>query len=318
MFDIRKRLTFLAPALVVALAGGLMLLTNRIGRQGESRYPPAGEFVSAEAVSLHYIDAGTGAPVILIHGDGGSVQDWTKSIFDRVAQDYRSIAVDRPGFGYSERPEGAGSPFVQARLIRQAAKSLGVQKPILVGHSRGGNVALAYALAYPDHVGAVVTLSAAPYGGEIAVHNRLLSLPLVGPMLAHTVYVPFGRGAVRAGLDAAFAPESEVPSGYMEAYAAYELRPRQLLAHANDQVRGRAAAERMALQYGELRVPLIVVHGTADRNVPVEQARRLSKAVPQSELIDIPGAGHEIMFMHPDVVMDAIAAAAAAVRSSGG
>jgi pimeloyl-ACP methyl ester carboxylesterase len=245
--------------------------------------------------------------VVLIHGDGGSVYDWTMSCFDRVAQDFRAVAFDRPGFGYSERPADGASPFAQACLIHEAAQALGIEEPILMGHSRGGNVALAYALSYPEDVAGVVTLAAAPYGGQIAFHNRLLALPVVGPLLAHTVYVPFGRGAVRAGLDAAFAPEATAPADYVDAYSAYELRPRQLLAHAADQVRGRAGTERMMPRYHEIRVPLVIVHGTGDRNVPIEQARRLERAAPNAELIEVAGAGHELMFIHPDVVMDAIA-----------
>jgi len=118
--------------------------------------------------------------------------------------------------------------------------------------------------------------------------------------------VPFGRAAVKAGLDAAFAPEAIAPPDYVDAYAAYELRPRQLLAHAADQVQGRAGTERMMPRYDEIEVPLIIVHGTADRNVPLEQAQRLHQAAPNSTLIEIPGASHELMFLHPDAVVESI------------
>jgi pimeloyl-ACP methyl ester carboxylesterase len=264
---------------------------------------------------MHYVEQGSGPPVILIHGDGGSVYDWTMSVFDRVARDYRAIAFDRPGFGYSERPADGASPFVQARLIHDATAELGVEEPILVGHSRGGNVALAYALSCPDDVAGVVTLAAAPYGGQVALHNRLLATPIVGPALAHTLFVPLGRGAVRAGLDAAFAPESSAPPDYLDAYAAYELRPRQLLAHAADQVRGRREKERMMERYDELDVPVVIVHGTADGNVPIEQARTLHHAAPRSRLIEIEGAGHELMFLHPDAVTAGIEMALKGARA---
>lgn len=296
----------LVGALALLLAG-LKLYTDARVRRAEARYPPAGAFVEVDGLRLHAVSRGTGRPVVMIHGDGGSTYDWTTSIFDRVARRYHAIAFDRPGFGYSQRPaDEGGSPFVQARLIHQALEELAVERPVLVGHSRGGNVALAYAMAYPDQLTGVVTLAAAPYGGEIALHNRLLTVPVLGSLLAHTVYVPFGRGAVEAGLDAAFAPEGPAPPDYVDVYAAYELRPGQLLAHAQDQMRGKAAVDDMARRYQELSVPLVVVHGTADRNVPIEQARRLHRAAPSSRLIAVDGAGHELMFLHPDVVTDAI------------
>lgn len=134
----------------------------------------------------------------------------------------------------------------------------------------------------------------------------MLAVPVLGPVLAHTVYVPFGRDAVRAGLNNAFAPEATAPPDYVDAYAAYELRPRQLLAHAADQVQGRAGTERMIPRYDELQAPLVIIHGTADRNVPVEQARRLHHAAPNSTLIEISGASHELMFTHPQTVMEGI------------
>jgi pimeloyl-ACP methyl ester carboxylesterase len=285
---------------------GLGLRTDRIASRAEARYPPDGSFVTVEGVKLHYVEAGLGPAVILIHGDGGSVKDWMMSIFDDVGQSYHTVAFDRPGLGYSERPDDGDSPFAQARLLHKASEALGLERPILIGHSRGGNVALAYALTYPDDVGGVVTLAAAPYGGQIAFHNRLLTLPVVGKALAHTTFVPFGRRAVRAGLDAAFAPEMTTPPDYLDAYAAYELRPGQLLAHAGDQVLGRQGTEWMMTRYDELRVPLVVVHGTQDRNVPVEQARKLHRAAPVSWLIEVDGAGHELMFTRPGTVLDGI------------
>jgi pimeloyl-ACP methyl ester carboxylesterase len=296
----------LAFSTIAAICGGLWGYTSWRVCHAEARYPPAGDFVTVDGVRLHYVRQGEGSTVVLIHGDGGSIYDWTMSVFDTLAQPYDMIAFDRPGLGYSERPPDGASPFVQARLLHDATKALDVTSPLLVGHSRGGNVALAYALTYPDEISGVVTLAAAPYGGTVAWHNRLLTLPILGPLLAHTVYVPFGRPTVEAGLNVAFSPDATVPQAYLEVYAAYELRPKQLLAHAEDQVYGAPITQAMAERYDELDVPLVIVHGTADRNVPVEQARHLHQVTPQSTLIEVPGAGHELMFLHQETVLEAI------------
>jgi pimeloyl-ACP methyl ester carboxylesterase len=284
---------------------GCKLRTNAIVRRSETRYPPQGDFVTVEGLRLHYFSEGEGQPVILLHGDGGSLYDWTMSNFDRLAEDYRVIAFDRPGFGYSQNQDKGTRAFEQVRLIHAALEKMDVQDPVLVGHSRGGNLALVYGLAYPDQLRGVVTLAAAPYRGKFALHNRVLVLPGLGPLLAHSVYVPFGRGGVEAGLESAFSPQ-DTPEDYVDAYAAYELRPGQLLAHAYDQVHGRALAEELASQYQHLDVPLVIVHGSADQNVPVEQARKLHRVVADARLIEIPGAGHEVMFTHPEVVTNAI------------
>lgn len=291
---------------VVLLLVFLKLTTLIIVRRAETRYPAEGEFVSVDGIRLHYVSEGEGQPVLLLHGDGGSTKDWTMSIFDRIAEEYQVVAFDRPGLGYSERPEHGGDPFVQAEIMHSAVEELGLQQPVLVGHSRGGSIVLAYALAYPEEIAGAVTLAAAPYGGEVSSYSKTLAAPLVGPLLAHTAFVPLGKPAVRAGLETAFSPERAAPEAYVEAYAAYELRPKQLLAHARDQVQGRKAVQDLKMRYDEIRVPLVIVHGTADRNVPVQQARRLHGEVPGSIFLELPGAGHELMFTRPDAVMAGI------------
>lgn len=67
-------------------------------------FPRNGDFVQVgyPPKGLHYVRRGTGPTVVLIHGDGGSTYDWTLSNFDRLAQRYDVIAIDRPGFGFSE------------------------------------------------------------------------------------------------------------------------------------------------------------------------------------------------------------------------
>ena len=290
-------------------ASGLKLRTDRLVRRAEGRYPPHGQFVTVEGLRLHCAAAGSGRPVVLVHGDGGSTYDWTLSIFGRIAREYRAVAFDRPGFGYSQRPPGGASPLAQARLIRGAVRAMGLERPALVGHSRGGQVALAYALGYPDEVAGVVDLAGGVFFDEpwAPLRNRLLLAPALGPLLANTVLVPFGRGVVEAALDRAFYPGGPTPPEYLDAYAAMLLRPGPLRAHADDQANSSPAMRRLIPRYGELRVPLVILNGTEDRSTPVEHARRLRETVAGSELIELPGAGHEIMFLHPDRLIDAIA-----------
>lgn len=295
---------------LAAVLVGLKLHTDRLVRQAEARYPPRGRFVTVEGVRLHYVSGGTGRPVVFVHGDGGSIYDWTLSIFDRVAQGYHAVAFDRPGFGYSGRPRGGASPLAQARLIRGAIRALGLERPVLVGHSRGMTVVLAYALEYPAEIAGIVNLAGGVFhaGRWTPWYNRVLLLPVVGALLAHTVFVPFGSGLVQRNLDVVFAPEGPTPPQYLAAYVAMVLRPGPLRALADDQANAGPVIRALIPRYGELRAPLVIVNGTADRSTPVEHARRLHAVVPTSELVEVPGAGHEVMFFHPDVLMRALRA----------
>jgi pimeloyl-ACP methyl ester carboxylesterase len=174
-------------------------------------------------------------------------------------------------------------------------------------------------LTYPEEIAGVVTLAGAPYWKDerAPLYARALAFPVVGRLLANTILVPIGFGVVEAGLDAVFAPETRVPEEYLEAYAAYELRPEQLLAHGADMVDSAPYVRELMPRYDELRVPVILVHGTEDGSVDLADSRRLHAEVPNSQLVVVPGAGHELMFTRPQVVMEAIGRAFEATGEGG-
>ena len=102
-----------------------------------------------DGVRLHFVDSGgDGSPVVLLHGNGTMIADMAISgLIERAAQQHRTIAFDRPGFGYSSRPrDAAWTPSAQAMLFRKAFARLGIEKPIIVAHSWGTLVALGLAL----------------------------------------------------------------------------------------------------------------------------------------------------------------------------
>jgi pimeloyl-ACP methyl ester carboxylesterase len=150
---------------------------------------------------LHYVSEGSGRPVVFIAGRNGKVQDFTLSpLFDPVTENYHAIFIDRPGPGYGERPEDEVATFaVQARLIHGALMQLGVEKPVLVGQSRGGGIALKYALDYPDDVAGIVLLGSSPYPSQDSADpifdtiEAIVTMPVLGDFVLHTIYVPIAR-----------------------------------------------------------------------------------------------------------------------------
>lgn len=319
---IRKLKTPLSAliCLIAAVAVVLKLYTDCLVDQAEVRYPPQGQFIFVKGSQLHYVSKGTGRPVVLIHGDGGSTYDWTLSTFNRVARKYQAIAFDRPGFGYSERPLDSASPSVQAHFIHAAVKELSTEKPVLVGHSRGGIIAAAYALHYPEDVAGVVTLGAGFFYKDrwAPLPNNLLLLPVLGDVLANTVSVPFGRTFVEAGLQQAFSPEQSTPADYLNVFVALLLRPRQIKALVDDQANAAKDMKRIIPRYGEIEVPFIIVNGQRDASVPIDHARKFAQILPNDELIELPNAGHEIMFTQPEKVMKAITMAFAQIDAQAG
>ena len=144
----------LAIAAAVAALGIAALVNRSLAKKAERQNPPTGNFVTVKGVRLHYVDRGLGEPVVLLHGNGSMIQDFSSSgLIEMAAEEHRVIAFDRPGFGHSARPRGTiWTPAAQAELIHGALKQIGITQAKVLGHSWGASVAVALALKYPETV----------------------------------------------------------------------------------------------------------------------------------------------------------------------
>jgi hypothetical protein len=122
--------TLVAGAAGLALAGANAL----VARRTEKRHPPAGSFLMVNGTRLHYSDRGEGTPVVLIHGNAVTGEDWdTSGVTDLLLRTHRVIIFDRPGFGHSERPSGTlWTAARQADLIHDALLQLGVERAVVL------------------------------------------------------------------------------------------------------------------------------------------------------------------------------------------
>jgi alpha-beta hydrolase superfamily lysophospholipase len=142
----RKAVPIAAGIVVAAVASAL--LNRWLAQKAERRNPPLGRFVTVNGVRLHYVERGSGTPLVLLHGNGSMIEDFQSSgLIDLAAEKYRVIAIDRPGFGHTNRPRNTvWTPEAQADLISAALKKIGVQRAIILGHSWGTLVGLALAV----------------------------------------------------------------------------------------------------------------------------------------------------------------------------
>ena len=146
---------------VAATLAATALLNHVLAKRAEHHNPPIGRFITVNGVRLHYLERGTGMPLVLLHGNGTIIQDFLSSgLIDEAAKHYRVIAFDRPGFGHSQRPRTTvWTPEAQANLISAALDEIGISRAIVVGHSWGTLVALALAHNYPQKVQSLVLAS---------------------------------------------------------------------------------------------------------------------------------------------------------------
>jgi len=310
-----------AAGTVAALAGAALFNRNRSNR-AEADNPPIGKFVEVDGVRLHYVDRGEGQPVLLLHGNGAMIEDWQASgVLDRAATGHRIIAFDRPGFGHSERPRTTvWTPAAQAALIHKALVQIGVERPVVAGHSWGTLVALAMALDFPEDVAALVLVSGYYFPtvrGDVAVFSPP-AVPLFGDVMRLTVGPVVGRLATPMMTKAIF-----TPMPVAESFAAFpmemSLRPSQIRATSADTAMMVPAAALLSARYGELDLPVEIVAGEGDIVAFCDRhAERLHDQLPGSGLKVIPGAGHMVHYAAPDEVVAAIDRAAGRVAPSQG
>jgi pimeloyl-ACP methyl ester carboxylesterase len=301
--------SWLGPALVgsAALLGAAAIYNTKLARDAEAKYPPIGRFLEVNGVRLHYIDRGHGEPVVLIHGNGTMLQDFTVSgMVDHLAARHRVIVFDRPGYGYSDRPHGLWTSRAQAKLLEMALRQLGIHQAVVFGHSWGTLVAVALALQVPALVRSLV-LASGYYYPTLRADVFLQSppaIPLVGDVMRYTVSPPIARLMLPRMIRRAFEP-APVPEHIDTAFPKeLMVRPSQLRAAAEDAALMVPGAMELQDHYQDLNVPVLIIVGADDQIADVgRQSQRLHRELAGSKFISLSGLGHMI---HHSAPMDII------------
>ena len=294
----------------VAAALGATALWNYVqARRAEREHPPLGHFVEVDGVRLHYVDRGGGRPVVLLHGNMTMIEDWaTSGVLDMAAGRYRVIAFDRPGYGHSERTrDRVWTPAAQADLLHEALRKLGVERPIVVGHSFGTIVALELALRHPEDVAGLALVSGY-YFPTARADVPVLSppaIPVVGDVMRHTLSPLLLRLSWPALMRLLFGPAPTNPA--FDELQGMIARPETIRASASESALLVPSVVGLAERAEGLRVPVAIVAGADDRFVGTkEQSRALHHRLPGSDYREVPGAGHMVHHTAPRAVVEAI------------
>jgi pimeloyl-ACP methyl ester carboxylesterase len=305
----RKRVPLLLGS--AAALATMAVFAQRQTKKTEQDNPPLGKFIEVDGIRLHYIERGKGQPVVLLHGNGTMAEELDISgVIDLAAENHRVIAFDRPGYGYSDRPRMTiWSPAAQAKLLYKALQQLGVEQPVVVGHSWGTMVAVAMALEQPDYVRSLVLLSGYyyPMPRIDVVLSSPPALPVLGDLMRYTVSPWLGRMLWPAMIRKLFAP-ADTSERFKDLYPVWmSLRPLQLRATTEEIALMIPSAYTLSHRYAELKMPIVIMAGAADLHViPKLHSERLHKELPQSVLILVPGVGHMVQHSAPDEVVAAI------------
>lgn len=298
-------------ALVVAggmVAAYLAWKTRALARKAQRAVPPIGSFITVNGNQIHYIDRGEGPPILMVHGLGGTLHHLRRPLMDAFGDGYRLIALDRAGSGYSTRTKDSmGTLKEQASELAAFIDALKLEKPLLVGHSLGGAIALATALDYPEKVSGLALLSPLTrFDPNLPPQFKALAInsPVKRRLIANTIAVPMSVKNAPIVLDAVFGPQ-QPPSDYAVAGGAMiGLRPEHFYATSLDLVGSRRDLERYEARYEELDIPVGILFGTRDRILDYEKnglstAERISGV--ELELVD--GVGHMPQYAETDRVV---------------
>ncbi|MEM8538069.1 MAG: alpha/beta hydrolase [Pseudomonadota bacterium] len=278
--------------------------------RAEAAFPPLGAFVEVNGGRVHYVQEGEGPDVILLHGAGGNVRDFTFSLMGQLSDRYRVTAFDRPGQGYTDSVPGLASgpfavagdsPIAQAEMLREAAAALDIKDPIVAGHSFGGIVAMAWATTGLEQerqtdASAIVSYAGVlmPWPGDLGSYYTVNGSALGGAIVVPLISAFAPQARVEEAIINTFAPQDPVP-GYVDYIGGpLALRTDNFRANVRQVNTLRPHVVEMEKLYPRLTLPIEIVHGTADTTVPIHvHPEQLIKIVPSANLIALEGIGHQ-------------------------
>lgn len=292
-------------------AGGAGLLAGRArARTIADRHPPGAEFVTVDGTRLHYRRTGDpDAPAVLVlHGAASNLEEPHLALGEQF-RDEHVIWLDRPGLGWSERPDGDWSPQREAALIATFLETVGLTQAAVLGHSWGGAIALRLAMDHPDRVAGLVLVAPAlsAWIGRAAWFNAASFWPVLGPAITRLVVPLTGESQLKTGAVNAFHPEP-VPENYSErSHLPLLLRPDTWHANAADMRDVNRHLQEQERHYAGIETPAIFLAGRGDTVVWTHRhAGVVSRRMPRAELRLIKGAGHNLHHHHPGQVLDAV------------
>ena len=250
---------------------------------------------------VRYLQAGSGPPVVLIHGITSTADTWAPAMRG-LSRGHTLIAPDLLGHGASAKPRGDYSLGAFASGVRDILAALGHDRVTVVGHSLGGGVAMQFAYQFPERTERLVLVSSGGLGREVSMLLRAAALP--GAELVLPFLVPgwlgstlgrIGSAGSRLGLRTGH-DMGEMLRGFLslndaESRAAFLHTLRAVIDPGGQRVNGH---DRL---YLAAHLPTLLVWGDGDPVIPVEHGRAAHEAMPGSQLEIFPNCGH---FPHLD------------------
>lgn len=260
---------------------------------------PAENLLLVDGRYVHVEQHGSGRPLVLLHGFGGSTYSWRK-VVPELAGEFRTIAIDLHGFGWTERPKEADAykRNGQVRLVKSVLDHLGIDSAVLVGHSYGAAVALSLATAHPERVHAMVLLDAVSPSWMDVRKSRLTQSRTLARLL-----LPFAlsREYIAHSLRGAYFDDSMVNEELVEIYR--ERMKVEGVLDAFVHLSTPPATPNPPIELAAIQQPTLFLWGEDDLTIPVDVARPIALTVPNARFLTLPRCGHVPMEEQPEAVI---------------
>ncbi len=297
-------LLWIVVLVLAAIVAGLVAFTASTARKITAAFPPSGKFMDIDGQRIHYVDKGQGPAIVMIHGLGGNLMNYTYALGDRLARDHRVIMVDRPGSGHSLRPKGTPANLgKQADTLAKLVRNLKLDRPVLVGHSLGGALSLSIAANHPDCAGAlalIAPLTEARDAVPAAFKGLEIASPLMRTIISWTLALPLSIINRDKVLDIVFGPEA-VPADFpTRAGGLLGLRPIAFYNTSTDMMAVGDDMPAIMATYPSIACPIGMLFGRGDRLLDYKTDGEGMKArCPQLDLRLMEG-GHMLPLTAPE------------------
>lgn len=242
-------------------------------------------------VDLYYEEHGSGIPLIFLHGFPFDHTIW-EPLVPFLECEARLILPDLRGFGKSPVTEDIYSMRLLAEDIYQLINRLKIDRVILVGHSMGGYVSLAFAHAYPQHLAGMVLVSTQ---AAADTPERRQSRYKLAEAVSRK-----GAKVVASGMVESLTPKKELLSTIQELIL--QAHPSGIIGA----LKGMAERNDLTEQLAQIQVPTVVLAGTNDQILPFEKMETLAQMLPKGWLVEVADSGHMLMMEEPQLVASTI------------
>lgn len=294
-----------------AAVAGLVGFTAWTARKVEAALPPEGRFIDVDGNRIHYLDVGSGPAILLVHGLGGQMRNFTYGVVERLRGRFRVVVMERPGAGYSVRAPGASARLsVQAEVVAGFMRAVGLERPLLAGHSLGGALALAVALQHRGLVRGLALVSPLTQPQDAVpepFRGLAIPSPLVRRLVAWTLATPLAIANRDTVLGVLFGPETPPRDFATRGGGLLGLRPKTFYSTSTDLMAVSEDLPGLHARYASLDLPAAILFGSGDRILdPEVHGGPMARQVPGLTYEEIKGGGHMIPVTRPAEVADFI------------